>query len=204
MNRLGHVSQATAVLPIIIFAPLYYNYDNTFFQYMKNIMNIFVNLEYFVIILSILRYFIGSTILDFIDFKIIKPLMPPHKRQKQYFFHRQWTHGVIPNLTLLVLAFFLIENSNSQLAFMFLFLMLGILTHLIGDFFTGSLPIFFYGHYNKSGRVGINRIIPKFFKPIFSTFIPKLANSRIVSTIFFMSSIYFFKELEGDKYFTFF
>lgn len=205
MNKIGHTSQAAALLPFIVLAPLYYNFDNIAFQYMKTIMNGFIHTPNIIIGLSLLCFWIGSTIIDFIDFKIIKPMMPKEKQEKHYYYHRQWTHGLIPNICLLVLSFVLIHTSNTQFAYLFLFLMLGIMTHLIGDFFTGSIPIFFYAPYNaKGGRIGINRITPSFFRPFFSQVLPKFADTWLVSTALFMFSVYMFKELNGDKYFNFF
>lgn len=200
MNKIGHTSQATAFLPLIVLAPLYYDFNNPIFNYFKSVMIGFTHSHPLIILSSILAFWVGSTIIDFIDFKIIKPMMPKEKQSKHYYYHRQWTHALVPNMFLLVFSFVLLYFTGSQFCYIFIFIMLGITTHLIGDFFTGSIPIYGYSAYNsKGGRIGINRISPNFLKPFFSQMLPRFADTYFVSSAFFLLSFSLFFQWNGDK-----
>lgn len=200
MNKIGHTSQATAFLPLIVLAPLYYHFDNPVFNYFKWVMTGFSHSHPLIIAISILAFWIGSTIIDFIDFKIIKPMMPKEKQEKHYYYHRQWTHALVPNMFLLVSSFFLLYLTNSQWCYVFIFIMLGVTTHLIGDFFTGSIPIWGYSAYNsKGGRIGINRITPNFLRPFFSQILPQFADTKFASSAFFMLAFALFIQWNGEK-----
>ena len=179
MKYLGHKATAVVFLPLILF-PIN-NYEGSFqieslnslFHYIKFIISNFFNLPPLIIISSLVFYWIGSTFIDFIDFKIIKKLMPKQKQKSQFFYHRQWTHGFIDNLIFLSLSFYLIQFSSYF--YLLLFYFFGVWTHLFVDMFSGSIPIFFYGHYGKPiSRIGINRILPKSFHDFFSKRIPIL------------------------------
>jgi hypothetical protein len=206
MNYIGHKATAILMFPLIVFPIQNLNFDNinneiiyNGVELLKNISIEFINLTNshpIIFISSIIAYWIGSTLIDFIDFKIIRRLIKPENRKYPYLYHRQWTHGFLDNLILLIITIYYI-NTNIYI-FIPLMYMLGVWTHLIVDMLSGSIPIFFYGHYAKSmTRIGINRIIPKGFQDFFSKKLPKIYDK--ISPILIGIGIFLFFYYDGNE-----
>lgn len=186
MNYIGHKASAVAMFPLMVMYPLKYegNINNEYIHLtlsvLKNIFYHFYELAYtkpYLFLFSIIFFWIGSTVIDFIDFKIIKKFMPEHKQKFQYYYHRQWTHGFGLNLFFLILLGYLLIFHYNPYYYLLLFLSLGIWTHLIVDMLSGSIPIGIYGNYNgKMKRIGINRVVPKSLHYIFSKKVPKFVD----------------------------
>lgn len=199
MNYLGHKATAVVLFPLIIFPiqdtnlsvdiEIIDNYLLFVQDTFKNFLTLSSN-KPLIMLLSIIMYWIGSTLIDFIDFKIIRRFIPHDKRAYPYYYHRQWTHGFIDNLFFLFLSLHLIQTSEAFYILFFYFL--GVWTHLIVDMLSGSIPIFFYGNYAKSmSRIGINRIMPKEAHEFFAKKIPKLYD-KLSPVIFVIGAILFF------------
>lgn len=199
MNYLGHKSSAIALFPLILFPIQIVSPDfkiefiNEVLIYTKEVFIGFIELTRtnpLIVILSIISYWIGSTLIDLIDFKILKRFVAKNKRGFTYLYHRQWTHGFIDNLIILFLILYYIDISPYM--YIGLFYILGLWTHLITDMMSGSIPIFFYGNYaKKMSRIGINRIVPKSFEDFFSKKLPKIFD-KISPLITIIGIILFF------------
>jgi len=194
MNKLGHQSQATALLPTIILGSAFLQttqYNNEVSANIAIFMNSFLSTNLIIVAVSVLAYFIGSVAMDWIDFNILKHLAS--NKEDHTTFHRQITHGFFPNLALLALSIYSIEYFNNAWAYVGVFFMIGVWTHLIMDMLTGSIPWFFYSDYRSNwGRVGINRIMPKILRPIFNEFLPTIADKKITVLGMYAVGIYSF------------
>jgi len=174
MNIKGHISTS-----LVLFIPLVELYNKTLeFLTNKSILEINSlsnlgifnnNINVITILVFYIVYFIGERIPDLdLKLKII------FKNKEQYHYHRQLTHSLLIDISIIVLGIYL-ENIYVSL------IGLGILSHLIADMITGSIPLFLYGkYYNSFVRIGISKKVvgenlysfftkelPKFFDLIF-------------------------------------
>jgi membrane-bound metal-dependent hydrolase YbcI (DUF457 family) len=138
-------------------------------------------------------FFLGIKFPD-IDL-LLKNYMPSSISNLRYLYHRQFTHSI-----LLVLFAFLVFNNNIY-SVIFVY---GILTHLIADMITGSVPLFFNGVYYKSFnpftlRIGIDMFYI-FTKPSFQKGSTKM--QKIVEMI--KNKIVIFFEMIGNLVILFF
>jgi len=102
---------------------------------------------------AILLVLIGSWLPD-IDFQLKHIYGKSYRDLPRY--HRQVTHSLLLNIAILLYA---IYSKN----FILFWIWVGVISHLIGDMITGSIPILLYGRYgNWISRVGIDR----FYKSI--------------------------------------
>jgi len=209
MNYLGHKGVATATLPLILFPKEVLSlfniqgYNNSIFNissYLIDFSNNFIsiiNQHPFVFIFSIMSYWIGSTFIDFIDFKIIKKLMSKEKQKSQFYYHRQWTHALIDNILYFYLSIYFLYHTENIYFYIIVFYFLGVFTHLLADMITGSIPIFFYGHYaKKMSRIGIDRFIPTSKTTFFTKTLPKYFDR--LSFLFFIFGVVLFFYFGGN------
>lgn len=189
MNYLGHKGVAVMLLPVILVGSQKINFNvvNTlFFDFMSLHKN-----HLFIMIASFIAYWVGSTLIDFIDFKIIKPLMPKYIEAEElqtYHYHRQWTHGLMLNVGLFIYCSFL-AVTYSYYFYIGVWYFLGVFTHLLADMLTGSVPLFLYGKYYKLGsRIGITIFLPKSFHSFFTKKLPIVFD--YCSFIFFGIGLY--------------
>lgn len=67
----------------------------------------------------------------------------------RYLYHRQFTHSIF------IFIFLFLYFGKNQYLTMFFY---GVITHLIADMLTGSVPLFFHGYYYKSLNIFTLRI----------------------------------------------
>ncbi len=208
MNYLGHKSSATVFFPLFTLAPLKISgvFDNQILSnvvyFFRDISETFIELinteQFYIVFISIVFYWVGSTVIDFIDFKIIKPFLSKENRKYPYLYHRQWTHSFLLHVFLLAVIIYFIKITGSIWLYPLLFLSLGVWTHLITDMMTGTIPIFLFGHYAKTGsRIGINSIIPKSLHPFFSKKLPKIFDWA--SPVLFFIGLSLFMGFDGAE-----
>ena len=162
MNRIGHIKTALALSPLpFILLPhshfmnnkitLYYNH----FAY--NLRYIFLhNLSHHIIYiaLGLIIYLIGAVFPDY-DF-ILRHLYDDKDKKKRYLYHRQFTHGLLLWVSLFAFVLYKYYYIHSIILFYAIIFILGILTHLIADMLTGTIPLIIYGkYYNTFSRIGI-------------------------------------------------
>jgi hypothetical protein len=203
MNYKGHKSTSLLILGISLIPlkqnPLFsFNYSNPFILHYQEQLTKVVNyltVDLYIFIASFIAFWIGSTIIDTIDFKILKKLinvdnLPSYDIEKDrnrdgkivyepkhYLYHRQITHSVLLHLILFMGSFFFL-GSNSYVIILFMF-SFGIWTHLIMDFFTGSIPLLFKApYYKKFHRIGITTFLPKFMHKGFTKFLPAIMDRK--------------------------
>lgn len=106
-------------------------------------------------VIPIISVMIGAKLPD-LDLKL-KHLLPKDLQNKRYLYHRQFTHSLLLWLGIGYYSYI----SNFVPLF---YLVLGVMTHLIADMLTGSIPIGIYGRYKKPfSRIGLNINITKQF-----------------------------------------
>lgn len=165
MNLKGHVAfGAISLVPLLNGNT--FSYFNTTDRYLIPINNIIFNFNKHILdwnylffsnfslknsielLFLLLIYYIGIRFPD-IDL-LLKKLNNNHDFAKyRYLYHRQFTHSLF--LTFFVVCYF----SNSPYVFAFCY---GLLSHLIADILTGSIPIFIYGTYYKTANFLLWRI----------------------------------------------
>lgn len=177
MNYKGHISTSILYFPGLVFTTFLVEKELDY-NFISNNFNS-SNLE--LSALSIVAYLIGQEIPD-------KDLIIKKFREiPQYTYHRQLTHSLLLWISLLVLSFYL----ESVLL---LFLTLGVFSHLISDFLTGSIPIFLYGHYKKGFRIGITNLTFNLFNDFWTKSIPKFFDKHYKKTLILglIGNLYFF------------
>lgn len=201
MNAMGHKSQATVALPIILLGANFVNhtnYSNSVSVATNEFMMTFIQSDFIIVVASIVAFFIGSFIVDTIDFKILKHFASNPNDHTT--FHRQITHGILTHTILTFVAFYMFFTTNNPYYYVAIFGMFGIWVHLIGDMITGSIPLFFSASYtSKFRRFGINKIMPKFIRPLFNKVLPNLADTKIVILGMYISSFALFTYLNGAE-----
>lgn len=200
MNYIGHKGSAVAMFPIMTLIPVTQNIQteyelvNHVLNELRNVLDTFFSLgetNGYIMLFSLIFFWIGATIIDTIDFKLIRPMMSEHKQKYHYFYHRQWTHGLLLNLVITLGIFYLLIFSYNPYFFLLLFLSLGVWTHLLTDMISGSIPIVIFGNYKSKGaRIGITKILPKKYHQIFTRKLPKYFD-RGSPLLFFIGGMLF-------------
>ena len=172
---------------ILFFDNAYKSYAN--FLKFDSIESIF---EYSV---ALLFYFLGSTFPD-IDMKL-KFLYGSKNRYK---YHRQFTHSLV--LWIVLILFLSSKLSIYNWLIIPLMFSFGVLTHLIGDMITGSIPWFLYGpYYMRFSRIGITTLLPKNVHKIFTEVLPKWLNSNLyIFSIVFIFNLFFLAYICWHEY----
>jgi len=168
MYRKSHIYFALATLPCF-FIPVKINFDK--FNFINDFISSYNKFIYFtinnilnhpiqnigLIIMGLILYILGSLFPD-IDLKL-KKFLPDKIAQKQYYYHRQFTHSLL--MWLFILYFFTIKFNNSIIYWFLILFILGNINHLIADMLTGTVPWLLYGHYGKIySRIGITTFFP--------------------------------------------
>jgi len=131
---------------------------------------------------------VGSKFPD-IDLKL-KKILPESLKDKRYYYHRQFTHSIL--LWILISFFIYSLNIHTEfkiVSYMFIF---GVLTHLVADMLTGTIPVFFYGTYRKGAknRIGISSFFPWKYREIFTKSLPKWLDKNLwIFLIYFMLNV---------------
>jgi len=166
MKKKGHIGFGSLfLLPIILDKSI--PYIITTDKYLIQINNIIYTLNEHFILLNylifnpfhnILKLIILLTLfyfgIRFPDLDLIIKKFSNHLKNHRYLYHRQLTHSIFLSLFIL---FYFYKN-----IFIFYFIY-GMITHLIADIITGSVPIFLTGKYYKTfnifqWRLGIDNI----------------------------------------------
>jgi len=176
MKKKGHIAVgALFLLPVLFNKSI--PYINTSDQYLIKLNNIILyfnnnfitlsNLLYNLtfnpaqLILLLLFYYFG---IRFPDMDLYIKNISPYLKEHRYLYHRQLTHSLFLNLFIM---FYFYKN-----IYVFFF-SYGLLTHLIADMFTGSIPLFLFGKYYRTfnifqWRIGIDLLYilikPKYYK----------------------------------------
>lgn len=168
MNAKGHIKTAFALSPLMLYHIPYihsniYLANNIIYKYnlfSMGLLNFIKNTAYqynylniLLIGIGIMIYFFGALFPDY-DF-LLRYLYNDKKKQKRYLYHRQFTHGLFLWFILfyLTLKYF---NIHSIINFYIVLFILGVITHLIADMLTGTVPLWLYGkYYNTFSRIGI-------------------------------------------------
>jgi len=211
MLKNSHISFGLALTPLL-FIPLKYknivndinfidHIEKGYFKFLSFFSSFNFSLFYFsLLIFSVILYVIGTTLPD-VDIKL-KFLFSKEDRGKRFLYHRQYTHGFL--VWLFILCYFLYNLSFLKISLfsnqvfidiLFISLSLGVLTHLIGDMLTGSVPWLFYGHYGKKiSRIGITIFLPKTLHSFFTKELPDWLNKNlwIFGILFLINLIIFF------------
>lgn len=140
---------------------------NKFIEYILN--------NYFLIIPILITYLFASTFPD-IDQKL-KIFFKAENKDKRFLYHRQYTHSLLLWIGLLIFSLTYIFEYTYINIFLFVFI-LGVLTHLLGDMLTGSIPWALYApYYARFTRIGITIFLPKIIHKIFTESFPKWLNN---------------------------
>lgn len=176
MKKKSHLALSISCLPLC-----FIEYHEVSSQYINlNILNhIIINynsiIQYVTInnwyillyIPAIIFYFIGVRIPDLDNY--FKFFFNKADRQLTYLYHRQFTHSLLIYTGILA---YILYNYNSPFILLPIFFIFGILTHLLGDMLTGSIPWAIYGHYGyRFTRIGVTIFLPKFMHTIFTRFL---------------------------------
>ena len=171
MLKKSHRSFGAAMAPIM-FLPIKSTNNEIINTLINNYNYIFlkiseVSIENIVIsILMLLIYMLGTTLPD-LDMKL-KYLFPKNMRSERFRYHRQITHSLLLWIGLLIYSLYKLPDITDYY-YLLSMLSLGVMTHLIGDMLTGSIPWLLYGHYGiRFSRIGITVFLPKSFHEIFT------------------------------------
>lgn len=181
MNIKGHLGTSALILPFFIvgiseISPIINNIMN-----IKESVLVFDTFSYFSFFLFVIFYYMGERTPDLdLKFKVFYQNGMPH-----YKYHRQFTHSIILWLMLLLYGFTNINYGVFIIAYA-----LGGISHLVGDIFTGSIPIFLWGDYRKMYRFGITSFLPKFLHKVFTVSFPRFMD-KIWKPSFFVGILLF-------------
>jgi uncharacterized integral membrane protein len=146
-----------------------------FINYILNINNILFSL------LSFIIYLYASTFPDYDRY--LKIFYSNENKNKRYLYHRQITHSLL--LFIIIFSYSLYNIQNTEYYIFLYTFSLGILTHIIGDILTGSVPILFYSpYYIRFGRIGITTFLPHSLHKIFTEKFPKYLNKHYKKIFF--------------------
>jgi len=209
MLKKSHRSFAIATLPLF-FIPLNINYNLNLFNVQINnlinnynlLINSFLSLNYFqdyqnilIFILSLFIYFYAATFPDYDRY--LKIFYSKENQSKRYLYHRQISHSLLLCFIIIIYSLYYINNSYYLLS---LFFGLGILTHLIADMITGSIPILLYGpYYIRFSRLGITIFLPKSIHKIFTEKLPKFLDKNYLKIFIPIGIINLFIALYFNK-----
>lgn len=204
MKKLGHKKFSLALIPLCFIK--YPEIENSYFSFIDKIianqnalyysfMDNYFNFLY--IIPAIIAYFIGVRIPD-LDMKL-RFLYAKEDRSKLYLYHRQFTHSLLLYLGLLLYIFY---EYNQAYMIIPVFLLYGVLNHLVADMLTGSVPWAFYGHYGQRlSRIGITVFLPNFMHELFTrVLVAFLEKNKVVFVILFLINFLFVLEVNFSIY----
>jgi len=109
----------------------------------------------------------------------LKIFLPPAQRRETFRYHRQITHSILLWLGLLWYSLYFLP-SITDFSMLLTYLSLGVITHLIGDMLTGSIPWLLYApYYIRFSRIGITVFLPKVIHKIFTRTFPTWLNENL-------------------------
>ena len=179
MLKKSHLSLTASLLPLAVINPELILNKNEFIINALNSINYSISTGLF-----LLFVYLGTIFPDYDRY--FKFLLPKNIKNLRYLYHRQFTHSLLIPIILLYLALFKVNNIFEYailLGFSF-----GLISHLIGDMITGSVPILFYAkYYVRFSRIGITIFLPKVLHKYFTEKLPKYLNKNL--WIFFINFI---------------
>jgi len=191
MLRKSHIVFGIGMLPTFLIYPISNNLSlfekfnlnlNPIISTIDNWNKFSVNIDTINPIISIgfLATYLIGTITPDIDLKFKFLVKNSNERYK---YHRQFTHSLLLTLFLIFSSLYWLPNYTELYPIATGFF-LGILTHIIGDMLTGSVPWFIYGHYGIPGmRIGITSFLPKKLHEIFTVKFPKFLDKNLYAVL---------------------
>lgn len=161
-------------------------------NYNKYIEYIVTN--YYLLVPVLITYIFASTFPD-IDQRL-KVFFNAENKDKRFLYHRQYTHSLLLWIGLLIFTLFY-KFEYIQINILLFVFVLGVLTHLLGDMLTGSIPWALYApYYARFTRIGITIFLPKTIHKIFTEIFPKWLNKYyliVFSLLFFLLVLFRYK-----------